>query len=291
MDLRRLAYFVTVADHGSFSAAARAAFVSQPALSLAVKELEREVGAELFVRLGRAGVVLTPAGVALLEPARQALRDVETGQSAVDDVVGLRRGTLAIACLPTLAADPLAALIGRFLSLHPQVRIDLAAPEGTTDVVTLLRNGQCEVGVADNVAVPDDLLASVVAVQELIFIVGPTMRVPATTRSLADLATVPMITTPEGTSSRTLLDTGFAAVECAPLTAVVTAQREAILPLVLAGAGAALVPEPMAAVAVRLGATTIRPDPPIVREVSVVRRQATLAPAAQQFVALATGAR
>jgi DNA-binding transcriptional LysR family regulator len=78
MDSRKLAYFVAVVDHGGFTSASKAVFVSQPALSLAVKDLEAEVGAELFTRIGHR-VRLTAAGSALLEPARQVLRDLETG--------------------------------------------------------------------------------------------------------------------------------------------------------------------------------------------------------------------
>ena len=61
MDSRRLGYFVAVVDHGGFTAAAKAVFVSQPALSLAVRELETELGIPLFARIGRR-VTLTAAG-------------------------------------------------------------------------------------------------------------------------------------------------------------------------------------------------------------------------------------
>ena len=61
MDTRRLQHFVAVVDHGGFTAAAKATFVSQPALSLAVKELEADLGTPLFDRIGRK-VQLTAAG-------------------------------------------------------------------------------------------------------------------------------------------------------------------------------------------------------------------------------------
>ncbi|MGH9275131.1 MAG: helix-turn-helix domain-containing protein, partial [Acidimicrobiales bacterium] len=63
MDLRRLRLFLAVVDHGTFTAAAEAELVAQPAVSLAVRELEAEVGAPLLVR-SRHGAVLTPAGEA-----------------------------------------------------------------------------------------------------------------------------------------------------------------------------------------------------------------------------------
>ncbi|WP_421684508.1 LysR family transcriptional regulator [Stutzerimonas urumqiensis] len=73
MELRHLRYFVAVADEGNVTAAAsNRLFTSQPSLSRQLKDLEQEVGAELFVRTAR-GVALTPAGVAFLEQARLAL--------------------------------------------------------------------------------------------------------------------------------------------------------------------------------------------------------------------------
>lgn len=113
MDSRKLAHFVAVVDHRGFTAASKAVFVSQPALSLAVKDLEAEVGAELFIRSGHR-IRLTAAGLALLEPARQVLRDLETGRAAVAAVTGLSAGSLSLASLPTLAADPMASLVGEF---------------------------------------------------------------------------------------------------------------------------------------------------------------------------------
>ncbi len=153
MDLRRLTYFLAVVDHGGFTAAADEVDVSQPALSLAVKELERELGVRLFDRVGRR-VQVTAAGRALVGPARQALRDVETGRAAVAAVAGVRAGSLALASLPTLAADPLAELVGRYRRRYPGVTVDLAAPEDSSDLVSMVRDGRCEVGITETTDVP-----------------------------------------------------------------------------------------------------------------------------------------
>ena len=148
MDLRKLGLFVAVVDAGGFTAAADAAHVAQPSVSLAVKELEREVGAALLVR-ARDGVTLTPAGAALLAPARRALREVATAAAAVDDVLGLRTGHLDIASLPTLAADPLAGIVGRFRAAHPQVTVRLLAPTDPVAVAAAVLSGRAEVGVTE----------------------------------------------------------------------------------------------------------------------------------------------
>jgi LysR family carnitine catabolism transcriptional activator len=288
MDLRRLTYFLAVVDEGGFTSAAKAVFVSQPALSLAIKELEQELGTELFDRLGRR-VALTAAGEALVGPARQVLRDVETGRAAVEAVTGLRGGTLSLASLPTLAAHPMAALVGRFCRHYPDVAVDLSAPEDTSELVDLLRTGQCELGIGEETGLPSDLRVVPVEVQRLLVILPPGSPVTTAKRGslrLGDLADRAMIATPRGTSSRRLLEEGFAAAGVAPRVSVVTAQREAILPLVLAGAGASLVPEPMADMAAQLGAVVAEPRPAVERRIVVACRQGPLAPAAQGFLGL-----
>jgi DNA-binding transcriptional LysR family regulator len=288
MDLRRLGHFLAVADHGGFTRAAKAVFVSQPALSLAVRELEDELGTELFYRVGRQ-VRLTPAGRALLGPARQALRDVDTARAAVASVTGLLTGSLTLGSLPTLAADPLAGLVGRFRTAHPGVLVDLAAPEDTADLAGLLQTGECELGLAEGATLPAGLTTRELTRQRLLVILPPGTTQPAQL-AVGELGSLPFIAAPRGTSSRRLLDEALTSVGLSPSIAVVTAQREAILPLVLAGAGAALLPEPLARVAARLGAVVSDPRPPITRSIVLAHRAGALAPAARRFLDLATSA-
>ncbi len=300
MDIRHLERFLAVVDHGGFTAAADEVAVSQPALSQSIKELEGELGVALFERLGRQ-VLVTAAGDALIGPARRALRDVETGRAAVGAVAGLRAGTLSLGSLPTLAADPLAGMVGRYRRLHPGVAVDLVAPEDSADLLGMVRDGRCEAGLIDSIDVPDDLTSHGIGAQALLLILPPGLggwgnpldervSIPGSPVSLplADLVEFPFVAAPIGTSTHRLLTEGFAAAGAVPNIAVITAQRDAILPLVLAGAGAALVPEPIAAVAGALGATVARPDPTVERSIALVHRSGPLSPAAKVFVELAT---
>lgn len=278
--------FLAVADHEGFTRAAQAIYVSQPALSLAVKELEGELGTELFYRLGRR-VTLTPAGSALVGPARQALRELETGRAAVSAVIGLGAGSLDVCCLPTLADDPMARIVGGFLRAYPDVVIELAAPDDPTDLAHLLRSGRSEVGLTEAAMASEDLDHHVLADQTLLVVLPPGYKRTRGPITLDRLRHIPLIATPAGTSSRRLLDESFASAGVSPHASVVTAQREAMLPLVLAGAGAALLPEPIARTASRLDAVVARPDPPISRRVVLAHRRGQLAPAAAAFVDLA----
>jgi DNA-binding transcriptional LysR family regulator len=288
MDSHRLRHFLAVVDHGGFTAAAQAVYVSQPALSLAVRDLEAELGVALFVRNGRR-VQLTAAGEALLGPARQVLRDLETGQAAVEAVTGLVAGTLTMGSLPTLAADPLAPLVGAFRRAYPGVRIDLAAPEDTGVLFDLVVSGRCELGVTEAHDIPDPLRAYTLGRQALVLILPPgSNHTDGDPVDLSSLETTPFVVAPHGTSTFRLLEEGFAAVDRSPSVAVVTAQRDAIVPLVIAGAGAALVPESVARTAAALGAVTARPEPPIERALALIHRTGPLSPAATRFVEMAT---
>jgi DNA-binding transcriptional LysR family regulator len=105
----------------------------------------------------------------------------------------------------------------------------------------------------------------------LVFIVSPgTASSVTTSAKLIDFEDTLFVASPAGTSTRRLLDARLGSVGLDAKLAVASAQRDAILPLVLAGAGAALVPESIALVAQHLGAVVARPDPPAVRELALV---------------------
>ena len=95
MDLRQLEYFVAVAEERNFTRAAERVHISQSGVSAQIRQLERELGAELFDRTARA-VTLTVAGKAALEHARQALAAARAVGQAVGEVTDLVRGSLRL---------------------------------------------------------------------------------------------------------------------------------------------------------------------------------------------------
>lgn len=283
MDITQVRYAVAVADAGSFTAAAERCFVSQPSLSQAIKVLERELGAELFSRLARP-IRPTAAGDAFLRAARIALRSFDAIGHEVAGVVGVMAGHLDLVALPTLALDPVAGLVGRFRAMHPSVLVRLAHPDGTADLLRALRAGDSEVGITElSTAGADGLVAHRLGRQEIVVVLPPTTEAPPAL-SAHELAQLAIIAQPVGTSTRALLDTLLAAAGETATIAVETDQRDAIVPLVLSGAGAALLPRSMAERARQQGAVIAPVSPGLWRDLAIVHRDARLSPAAAAFV-------
>lgn len=287
MDDRRLRYFLTVVEEGSVTGAARRLHVAQPSLSQALRAFESELGVELFHRVGR-GLRLSAAGEALIGPARQVLRAIDEARDAIAGISELRTGTLEIAALATLAVDPMATLIGRFREQHPGIQVRVHEPESADGVRALVRDGACELGAAHLPLPGEEITAHPLGEQELLFVLPPA-SVPQSERPLGarELARTPLVVSPPGTSTRILLEQALTAVGVTPRIAVETAAREAIVPLVLAGAGAALLPQPLAREARRRGAIVRSARPKITRAVGLIHRTARLSPAAAAFLALA----
>jgi DNA-binding transcriptional LysR family regulator len=285
MDLRRLRLFLAVVEGGGMTRAAEAEHVSQPSVSQAIRELETELGTPLFHRVGRR-VVLSAAGEALVEPARQVLRDVETGRAAVDAVAGLTAGRLDLVALPTLAVDPVAPLVGAFRVAHPGIDIALADPADALEVVDLVSSGECELGITAEPVLDPGLASHSLGHQDLLAVLPPAAHA-AHSMTVTTLAKFPLVTAPPGTTTRTQLEEAFADAGVVPRIAVVTAQREAILPLVLAGAGATLFPRPLAEQAAALGAVVVSLRPRLTRPVHLFHRTGPLSPAAAAFRELA----
>jgi LysR family hca operon transcriptional activator len=142
MELRHLRYFVAVAAHGSFNRAAEVLHLTQPALSRQVRDLEEELGVPLLVR-GQNTVKLTESGDLFYEEAREV---IARANEAVQRVRGEARSeTLRVGYAPSIIAGIMSAVLGKFQSATPRVRIELMdlssreinelADEGRLDLV------------------------------------------------------------------------------------------------------------------------------------------------------------
>jgi DNA-binding transcriptional LysR family regulator len=288
MNERQLRSFLAVVDEGTVTRAALRLHVAQPSLSQTLRAVETDVGARLFERAGR-GLRLTTAGEALIGPARQALQAIDDARASVSEVVELRSGTVRLASLATLAVAPVAGLIGRFRRRYPGIRIHVFESETLDDVVSLVASGSCDLGIGHLAVVGPGLVLHALGEQRLVLVFPPSQQVEKRGAvPLETLAQTPFVVSPAGTSTRTLLEDALAAVGITPNIAVETAAREAIIPLVLADAGAALLPTPLADEAARRGATIRATSPPITRPVALIHRANLVGAAARAFIEEAT---
>ena len=126
MELRHLRYFLRAAELLHFTRAAESLYVSQPSLSAQIKQLEDELGVELFARVGR-NVRLTEAGQLFVNYARQAVQTMEKGEEELSALQGLLRGNLRVVAIPEFGSIMLPELIVQFQDHYPNVYVKLSA--------------------------------------------------------------------------------------------------------------------------------------------------------------------
>ncbi|HKE15056.1 MAG TPA: LysR family transcriptional regulator [Kofleriaceae bacterium] len=142
MDFRQLRYFQAVAAAGRLGVAARQLGVSQPALSMALAKLEREVGASLLVRDQR-GAHLTSSGRELLAAVAQAMDVLEQGRQRIAGLENEPVGRFAIGCPAALGSYFLPGFAAGFLGAHPRIDLVLTtAPSREVEAAVLAREVQ-----------------------------------------------------------------------------------------------------------------------------------------------------
>jgi len=139
MELRHLRYFVVLAEELHFGRAARRLAISQPPLSVAIRQLEGSVGAQLFERNSKE-VRLTPAGSALQVSARHLLRQAEEAALEARDVSQGSAGRLRIGFVGAMLYRGLPQALRKFQAKHPAVRVTLAELNSGEQIAELLHD-------------------------------------------------------------------------------------------------------------------------------------------------------
>lgn len=237
MKIRQLEYFLAVTSRGTFSGAATELGVTQSALSQGISALEEAVGAPLFDRSPQ-GVRLTGAGREFEGPARDAVEATLRGLEAVTRVDRLGGGSLVVACPPTLAVDPLATLLSAFHREFPDVRLRVVdLPEREVDEQRLLDLGaDLAVTFAEHVA--GDLQATELDPLELVALLPRPARSPVIVHEVLRRG---LVVPAQQSAPRLYLASRVDAETIEESVAVEVAHPEAVLQLVLSGAGATIV--------------------------------------------------
>jgi len=195
MELRHLRYFVVVAEELNLTRAAAKLFIAQPPLTRAIKQLEGEIGVELFQRKPR-GLELTSGGEYFLEQARQVLNKVETTVEDTRRIAQHRKTVFSIGFVPSVFYGQLPLMVRR---LRRNKNLEIILHElKTREQVDALKNGKIDIGFG-RVRIEDPDVE-----QELLFDEPLVAALPAghpLTRhppSMTELATGPMVTFPSG---------------------------------------------------------------------------------------------
>jgi DNA-binding transcriptional LysR family regulator len=269
--LQQLGYFVAVADVRSFTHAAELTGVAQPTLSRQLKALEDELGAPLVNR-GKT-ITLTPAGEAVLPLARRMLADAESARTAVAEIVGLRRGDLRVGATPSLCIGVLADVLRVFHEQHPEIHLQLAE-NGSQSLVHDLARGALDVAL---VIVPpsglDPALHITPVLRERLSVASPRSGRPPSSRgsmSVTELSRRSLVMVRQGYDLREVTLQAYRDAGVTPRYAVEGGEMDAVLRLVEAGTGVAVVPDLVFAGRPRLRRTTL--TPPLYRTVALARR-------------------
>lgn len=260
-------HFLLIADQGTFTAAARHAHVSQPALTASIRRLEDQLDAKLFDR-GRHGATLTAAGEALMPHARASVVALEEGIRAVTRLASLEAGEVRIGGGSTACTYLLPPVLSAFRKKHPKVAIYLReSPE--EDAIDAFERGELDM------AVSSGKRGERFRDEEVVLVAAPD----------ADAAKLPFITFPRGSAVRSLLDKHFPEADVTMELASISTVKGSVR----AGLGIALISRSAVATDLALGRLVLVRDPrsPIPRPLRLVHRGLDrLSPSARALRAL-----
>lgn len=279
MTRKHFTIFVEVCRFLNFSQAAEALNTTQPAVSLAVKELESHYGVALFERMNRR-VYLTPAGEALLATAQDVLR----GFQEAEETLGQGRPlALRVGANVSFGEAGLAQVLGRFRQEHPQVRLrSLVA--NSDKIQSLLAENQLDVGIVDGLGVSERLRAQPLYQEDLVLAAAPG-RFPAPA-TVEELAALPLLLREPGSGLRSSVDRVFSQQGLAPQPLLESTSTAALAQAAKAGLGVAILPEALAQRESGLQVGTV-PEVRFFRQFAcALHRQKAPSPALEAFLAL-----
>jgi DNA-binding transcriptional LysR family regulator len=285
MERRQLEYFVAIVEHGGFTHAARSLRVAQPSLSRAITKLEHELGVPLFHRVGR-NVVLSSAGEMLADRARLVLRDLDAMRAAARSIGAGAVGRVDVAATSSSALEPVTSIVAELREHHPGVIVSTSSALSAAEVIAMVLQGRCEVGVCGNAERPAGrgLVAHHLRDEEFLLVVPPGMLASqGPTVTPEQLRGMRFIVTKPATAVRALFDR-FAATIGDMTVAAEVGDRSVVLPMVLKGIGAGLMPDGWADLARRAGAEVYRFSPPERLPQWLVHRRGQVTAATQAFI-------
>lgn len=270
---RRLQVFHAVAKHLSFTRAADALFMTQPAVTFQIKQLEEQYGTRLFERR-HGSILLTPAGEVVLSYAEKILALSDEMDTRLSEMTGEMRGPLLVGASTTIAEFMLPRVLGEFNALYPQVRARLIVAnsesiEGRVAELTL------DVGMIEMPAKLSGLTSQICCEDELQVICMPDYPLAEFAKLCPnDLVDYEFISREPGSGTKEITESYFRQHGIAPerlKTQMELGSPEALKGVVSTGLGFAIVSRAVVAKENRLGELLSIPlDPPLKRNLYLV---------------------
>ena len=286
INLHELNVFVEAALAQNFSVAARRLYLSQPAVSLHIANLEKQLGMALFHRNGRS-IQLSDAGRVLLPMAQDALRQGKQIEETMSSLKGVMIGELAIACSTTVGKYILPRIVAGFRACHPQVRVTINVTSRRSALDWLL-TGRAEIAVVSAKVQHAELSSQPFTEDRIILIVAADHPwADGRTVQSADLLGEPFIARENTAGTYEVLTEALAVhnVDIGQLQTVLTlANAEAIEMSVEAGIGVAFVSKLAASRGLALRRVVEVPvaGMNLTREIDMVRRRRSMVTPLQQ---------
>ena len=257
--------FYEVGRCGSFTAAADRLFLTQPAVSKAVSVLEERMGLALLERTSRQ-VRMTEAGQALWEHARSIFALERAALDEMAERRGLRRGRLVIGASTTIASYWLAQDLARLLARHPGMDIEVSSGN-TQSMVARVLDGSVEMALVEGPVGEERLDCHWWRNEPLLLICPPALAV-----NPRDLSQTRWVVREQGSGTAQVVETYLTLAGIQPRQRVVVESNQAVVELVVAGSGVAIVPAVMAAAHLERGELQTLPWPlyPLERPLSKI---------------------
>ncbi|ODS59628.1 MAG: hypothetical protein ABS36_01515 [Acidobacteria bacterium SCN 69-37] len=284
-EVRHLRAFLAVAQQGTFTRAASMLRVSQPTLTVQIRQLEDALGVRLFDRNNRR-VTLTAAGRDLIAPLERLVVDFDAVTSRSSDLAMHRRGVATVAALPSLAARLLPRAIAALTAAHAGLVVRVR--DMTADaVVEAVKAGDVDVGLGSLLRPDPALVTRPLFTDRLCAWVPPDHALADRQRvSFAELTRWPLVLTSRDSSVRQLIDRTAERLRLPTQVAQEATYMSTAIGMVEAGLGVGILPESAIASHGPDGPRTVPIHAPVLRRplVIVTMRGRSLPPAAERLV-------
>lgn len=285
--LKQLRGFVAIAETGSFAEACERLHVSQPALSVSIRNFEGTIGGSLFARTTRA-VELTPEGAQFLPVAQRLLRDWSEAFEDLHGLFALQMGKLTIAAMPSFASTMLPPLLAEYGQRYPNINItvhDIVME----DVIAAVQSGRVDLGITFEPDQLEGVQFTPFHTDRFIAVLPPSHVLLSNDKiTFKQLLSHPMVALNRESSTRRWLEEMFEQQGVSPARIFDAFQLTTVGAMVASGLGVAVVPALCCDQMIALGAVCRDiSGPSIERRVGVYASQRhPLSSAAQEMLSL-----